>query len=313
METEQDKTEQGETEQSPQKMTGKPPKKKKKRISVSTILLVLILLTGVGVLAYPTVSDWWNSMHASRAIAGYVDTVEDLSAEEREEMLAAAKAYNDSLTPGVHLNLTDQELSAYNKLLDITGTGIMGYVQIPVIDVLLPVYHTTDESVLQIAIGHIPGSSLPVGGYTCHTVLSGHRGLPSARLLTDLDRLAVGDIFTITTLDQTITYMVDQIRIVLPEETQDLAIERGKDFCTLVTCTPYGVNSHRMLVRGTRIENLLEEVPVNAEAVRVSNYVVIPAVGVPLLFVVLTVLLIHYRKKPPKKSHREMLDDFKRH
>ena len=231
--------------------------KERKGPSISTIILVIILLLGVGIFLYPSVSDWWNSMHATRAISGYVTAVEDMSAQKREDMLKAARIYNDMLASGVDFNLTEEEYAEYESLLDIGGTGIMGYVQISAIGVNLPIYHSVDESVLQIAVGHIPGSSLPIGGDRTHCVLSGHRGLPSAKLFSDLDQMVEGDTFTLNIMDQTITYMVDQIRIVLPEETDELAIRDGKDYCTLVTCTPYGVNTHRMLVRGKRIDNII--------------------------------------------------------
>lgn len=283
-------------------------KKKKKRVSFSTIILVVILLVGIGILLYPSVSDWWNSMHATRAIAGYVTAVEDLSAQEREEMLGLAKAYNQRLANGVDFNLTDEEYEEYESLLNIGGTGIMGYVQISAIGVNLPIYHSVDEAVLQIAVGHIPGSSLPVGGERTHCILSGHRGLPSAKLFSDLDQMVEGDIFTLNVMGQTTTYMVDQIRIVLPEETKELAIQPGRDYCTLVTCTPYGVNTHRMLVRGKRIENIAGEVVVFAEAVKIPTYVVIPAVGIPLLFVTLTVMLIVSSTKGRKMTKKEILD-----
>lgn len=288
-------------------------KGRQKRVpSISTIVLVLILLAGVAIFLYPSVSDWWNSMHATRAISGYVTAVEDLSAQEREDMLKAAKKYNDTLSNGVDFDLTEEEYAEYESLLNIGGTGIMGYVQISAIGVNLPVYHSVDEGVLQIAVGHIPGSSLPVGGERTHCVLSGHRGLPSAKLFSDLDRMVEGDTFTLNVMDQTITYMVDQIRIVLPEETNDLAIQPGRDYCTLVTCTPYGINTHRMLVRGKRIENITGEVVVVAEAVRIPNYVVIPAVGIPLLFLSLAGMLIYYRIKGPAKSKQEMLKELRK-
>ena len=293
---------------------GKTGKQKKRRMgpSISTIVLVIILLTGVGILLYPSVSDWWNSMHATRAIAGYVTAVEDLSGEEREKMLEAARQYNSALANGVDYELTDEEYAEYLGLLDIGGTGIMGYVQISSIGVNLPIYHSVDEAVLQIAVGHIPGSSLPVGGERTHCVLSGHRGLPSAKLFSDLDQIVEGDTFTLNVMDQTITYMVDQIRIVLPEETDDLAIQDGKDYCTLVTCTPYGINTHRMLVRGRRIDNIVGEVVVVAEAVRIPNYVVIPAIGIPILFCVLLIMLLYYRIRGPRKSSREILEELRK-
>ena len=287
-------------------------KKKGKGSSVSTIILLVILLVGVGILLYPSVSDWWNSMHATQAIAGYVTAVEDLSGQEREDAIKAAQAYNTKLLNGVDFDLTEEEYAEYEALLDIGGTGIMGYVQISAIGVNLPIYHSVDESVLQIAVGHIPGSSLPVGGERTHSVLSGHRGLPSAKLFSDLDRMVEGDIFTLNVMGQTFTYMVDQIRIVLPEEVDELAIKPGRDYCTLVTCTPYGVNSHRMLVRGKRIENIAGEVVVVAEAVRIPNYVVIPAVGIPLLFLTLTIMLIVSGFTGRKKTKKEILDELRK-
>ena len=188
----------------------------------------------------------------------------------------------------------------------------MGYIQIPSIGVDLPVYHSVDESVLQIAVGHVPGSSLPIGGRRTHAVMSGHRGLPSAKLFSDLDKLKEGDIFTITILDRTITYKADQIRIVLPEETDELAIVDGKDYATLVTCTPYGINTHRILLRGHRIKNINGDVTITAEAVKIPTYIVIPAVGIPILFIMLLIMLIYYRRKGPVKTDRELLDEIRK-
>ena len=287
-------------------------RKKRKGSSLSTVLLTLILFAGIVILLYPTASDWWNSMHATHAIASYVENVEDLSGREVEAMLEAARKYNSLLSNGANFDLTEEEYEEYEKYLDISGTGIMGYIQIPAISVNLPVYHSVDEGILQVAVGHIPGSSLPVGGERTHSVMSGHRGLPSAKLFSDLDQIREGDIFTINVLNQVITYMVDQIRIVLPDETGDLAIENGKDYCTLITCTPYGVNTHRMLVRGRRIDNLPEEVIVTAEAVRIPNYVVIPAIGIPLLFVTLAGMLIYSSVRGRKPTKRELLDDLRK-
>ena len=287
-------------------------KSKRKGPSVSTIVLVVILVAGMVILLYPSVSDWWNSMHATRAIAGYETVVEQLTAEEKEAIFESARRYNESLSNGVNFTLTDEEIEEYNRILDITGTGIMGYLQIPVIGVNLPTYHTVDEAVLQIAMGHVPGSSLPVGGERTHCVMSGHRGLPSAKLLSDLDKVCEGDIFTFTVLDQTVTYMVDQIRIVLPEETDDLAIVDGEDYFTLVTCTPYGINTHRILVRGRRIENIAGEIVAVAEAVRIPTYIVIPAIGVPLLFISLALMLLYYKIRKPKKSTAEMLEELRK-
>lgn len=308
-ETQADSKTENEPRQSKKK--AKKKSKKKGRFSWSTFLLVLIMLAGAGVFLYPSISDWWNSMHATQAIAGYVAAVEDMSAEEKEKMLEEAKAYNESLPNGVNFNLSDEEYARYESILNIGDTGIMGYVQIKSIGVNLPVYHGIEEEILQVAAGHIPGSSFPIGGERTHAVLSGHRGLPSAKLFSDLDRLTEGDTFTLTVLDQTVTYMIDQIRIVLPEETDDLAIVDGEDYCTLTTCTPYGVNSHRMLMRGHRIDNL-DDVATPAEAIRIPTYIVIPAVGIPILFLVLIGMLIHYRRRPTDKAAQKMIDEFRK-
>ncbi len=277
------------------------------------IMLSLILLAGLCLILYPSLSDWWNSFHQTRAIASYTEDVENTSEEERQLLLEEARVYNDMLTKtGNSFILSKEEETKYMSLLNVSGTGIMGYLNIPSIDVNLPIYHGTDETVLQIAIGHIAGSSLPIGGSGTHCLLSGHRGLPSARLFTDLDQVKEGDIFLITVLDELITYQVDQIRIVLPEEVEELAIEKGEDYCTLITCTPYGVNTHRILVRGRRVNNLAGEAVVSAEAVRIPNYLVIPAIGIPLLFLILAAMLLYYRIKPPKKTKAELLEELRK-
>ena len=251
----------------------------------TTILLVLILLTGVSLLLYPTVSDYWNSFHQSQAIASYVEAVAEIDNTNYEKMWQEAVAYNEKLKDNSgRWTPTDEELEEYERLLNVSDTGIMGYIEIPKIKVSLPIYHGTDEAILQIAIGHIPGSSLPVGGKGTHCVVSGHRGLPSAKLFTDLDQLEEGDLFMMRILDETLTYEVDQVRIVEPEELSDLEIDEDKDLCTLVTCTPYGINSHRLLVRGHRVENLKEDtIRVTADAQQIDPVMVAPAVAVPLI------------------------------
>lgn len=293
----------------------KKAKKKRRNSIVSTLSLFALLLIGVAILLYPTFSNWWNQMHATRAIASYMEAVEDLTAVERAQMLENAEAYNTRLSKSEqHFALSDNEMAEYKNILDITGTGIMGYIQIPAISVSLPIYHTTSESVLQSAVGHLEWTSLPVGGESTHAALSGHRGLPSARLFTDLDRMREGDVFTITVFDRTVTYMVDQIRIVQPEETADLMIVNGEDYCTLITCTPYGINTHRMLVRGVRIENLPTDkvVEVVADARKLPVYYAMFGVGIPLLFILLAVLLFLSRKRAPRKPYDEILDDIKK-
>ena len=284
-------------------------KSKKKKSNLSTVILVLILILGLGIMAYPTVSDWWNSFHATRAIASYSAAVEKTDHDELQAMLEAAREYNESLLYKENPYVMDEEdLARYNSLLDLSGTGIIGYVEIKSIGVYIPVYHGVGESVLQIAVGHIDWTSLPVGGENTHAVLSGHRGLPSARLFTDLDQMKEGDLFTITVLNQQISYQVDQIRIVEPADMSELGIIPGGDYCTLVTCTPYGVNTHRLLVRGHRVANEGGELVVAPEAFRIPNYLTIPAVGIPLLFLFLLGMLIYYRRRRPRIADSDDFD-----
>ena len=287
---------------------GASARRKKRGSRLINAVLVLIFLAGIGLLAYPTFSDWWNDLHQSRAIAGYVEKVSDMSDEKSRAMWEAAQAYNERLLQksGDRFVLTDEEKEAYNKVLDVTGTGIMGYVNIPRIAVSLPIYHGTDPAVLEIAVGHIEGSSLPVGGKGTHCVISGHRGLPSAKLFTDIDRLKEGDTFQLQVLNRTLTYEVDQIRIVLPDQLEDLAIDPDKDYCTLVTCTPYGVNTHRLLVRGHRIREEQTDLMVSADAVRIEPRYAVPFIAIPLLVLVaLWILLLSGHHRTGKKKDRE--------
>lgn len=270
---------------------------------LSTILLVLLMLTGICLMLYPSASDYWNSLHQSKAIAGYVEDVAELDTAQHEEMWKAAENYNEALAEqGIHWSLTEEEKQFYDSLLDVTGTGIMGYIDIPKIRVSLPIYHGTDEAVLQIAIGHLEGSSLPVGGVSSHCVISGHRGLPSAKLFTDLDEMETGDRFLLHVLDETLTYEVDQIRIVEPDDMENLAIEKGKDYCTLVTCTPYGVNSHRLLVRGHRVEGEVEDIRVSADARVLEPLTVAPVVAVPVLILLFIWVLVGTAGKKKRKG-----------
>ena len=273
----------------------------KKTSKLITIILILILLAGLSLLLYPTVSDYWNSVHQSRAIASYAVQVAEIDSDTYEQLWADAQAYNRSLIGKAgRYDMTDEERAKYESLLDVSGNGIIGYIEIPSIKCALPIYHGTDEAILQIAVGHIEGTSLPVGGSGTHCVLSGHRGLPSARLFTDLDKMVVGDTFMMRVLDETLTYEVDQIRIVLPNEMDDLEIEEGKDYCTLVTCTPYGINSHRLLVRGHRIENQVEaqDIRVTSDAIQIEPLIVAPIVALPMLLALLIILLVSGTKKP---------------
>lgn len=267
--------------------------------NISTIILVLIFFVGLSLLLYPTISDYWNSFHQSRAIATYAEAVAELDDEDYEKMWQEAEAYNQKLSNQPNRwNLTEEEEEEYNGILDVGGTGIMGYIEIPEIKVSLPIYHGTDEGVLQIAVGHIPGSSLPVGGIGTHSVVSGHRGLPSAKLFTNLDELDEGDVFMIRVLDETLTYEVDKISIVEPDDLTGLEIDPELDLCTLVTCTPYGVNSHRLLVRGHRIPNLEDDsIRVTADAMQVDEMIVATAVAVPVLVILFVWVMVHYRKR----------------
>ena len=267
---------------------------------LSTIILFLVLIIGLSLVLYPTFADWWNSFHQSKAVAGYVEQVSNMDDEKYQEIWSAAWEYNQSLIdrPNSYL-LSEEQQEEYQALLNIGGNGIMGYIEIPKLDVVLPLYHGTEEVVLQVAIGHLDWTSLPVGGESSHCVVSGHRGLPSARLFTDLDKMEVGDTFLLRVLDEVLTYEVDQIRIVEPHVTDDLLIVEGEDLVTLVTCTPYGINTHRMLVRGHRIETQEEKVVrrVTSDAIQIEPVIVAPFVAAPILFALLVVLMIPKSKR----------------
>ena len=270
------------------------------RKHLSTILLVFILLIGLSLLLYPTVSDYWNSFHQTRAIATYAENVAKLDNNQYDQLWEDARAYNEALCFRSNpYYLSEEQKAQYESLLDVSGLGVMGYIEIPKIDVSLPIYHGTEESVLQIAVGHLDWTSLPVGGESTHCVLSGHRGLPSAKLFTNLDKLREGDTFLLRILDEVLTYEVDQILIVEPQETGALKIEEGKDYCTLVTCTPYGINTHRLLVRGHRIDNIEEAktVRVTADAIQIEPLLVAPIVAIPMLLILLILLLLPRRRK----------------
>lgn len=277
----------------------------------STIILILIFLVGLSVMLYPTVSDYINQKNQSRAVASYSEEVENLSDVDYQAYFNAADDYNRRLAETPDAFYRPDEVSGYTDTLDVSGTGIMGYITISKIGVELPIYHGTSDGVLQVAAGHLEGSSLPVGGAGTHAVISAHRGLPSAKLFTNLDELEVGDTFTITVLDRVLTYEVDQISIVLPTETDLLQPVEGKDYVTLMTCTPYGINTHRLLVRGKRIENAENQkhIRVTADALRIEPIIVAPALAVPMLLVMLVVMLavphLRKRKNQREENHHE--------
>lgn len=283
-------------------------RKKKKSHRASNIILVLILLVGAGIAGYPAFSEYWNSMHQSRAIMGYAERVAELGNEEYKEIWDAALDYNRRLSESANpWKMSDADMDDYERQLNVDGTGNMGFISIPKIDVNLPVYHGTSDAVLQTSVGHIDGTSLPAGSvhpnpeedfdeveFGSHSVLSGHRGLPSAKLFSDLDAVEEGDVFYLTILDQTLTYRVDQIKVIVPEDSSDLVVFPGKDYCTLMTCTPYGINTHRLLVRGIRVENDKElvDVRVTADALKIEPLYVVPFIAGPVLFLMILWVVI---------------------
>lgn len=268
-----------------------------------SIAIFIMFIVGLSVLLYPAISEYINSKHSSRVIAEYNDKLSDSSEEELDAVFAKAEDYNKRLNANPSAFFDPSLVSGYEDTLDITGTGIMGYIDIDKINVELPIYHGVGKEVLQIGAGHLSGTSLPVGGSSTHSVLSGHRGLPSAKLFTDLDELEIGDVFTVTILNRCFTYQIDRIKVVLPEEFDDLRIVDGKDYCTLLTCTPYGINSHRLLVRGARIENTQEErvgVFVKNEAFRIDPLIVAPIAAIPLLIITFTLIFISDKRQRKK-------------
>lgn len=298
------KAESAETKEDVKKKT-KTKKKAKKKGLTSTILLIVIFLVGLCILLYPSVSNFLNEKRQSQAIMNYDNLIAEMKPEDFQAYFEAAEEYNRKLRLISAPFLGYSEISEeYNSALDINGNGMMGYITIDKIKVQIPIYHGTSDKVLNSAVGHLEGSSLPIGGENTHTVLSAHRGLPSAKLFTNLDELAVGDIFTITILDRTLTYQVDQVIVVLPEEVNELYVVDGEDYCTLVTCTPYGINTHRLLVRGTRIENIAEgkKVSIITDAYQIDPLIVTPAVAIPILAGLLVFLLVKSSKEKKKNK-----------
>lgn len=265
---------------------------------LTTAMLILLLLIGLALLLYPPLSNWYNMHYASRLITTYLDQVADLDEEQYAQLLRDAQKFNEKLR-GLHsFTLSPALTEEYMSVLNVSGLGIMGYLDIPKLNASLPIYHGTSEGVLQIAVGHLEWTSLPVGGEGTHCVLSGHRGLPNARLLTDLPDMDIGDVFYIRVLNEVLTYEVDQILTVVPTDVDALQVEPGKDYCTLMTCTPYGINTHRLLVRGHRIANTMDAkaVTVTAGAVQIEPLIVAPFIALPILIFLLILLLVDSRK-----------------
>lgn len=272
-----------------------------------TILLVLIFFVGLAVMLYPTISDYINQRNQTRVVNSYAQQVDGLSDADYTAYFDAADVFNQKIAADPDALYHTDRFSTYSTTLDVTGTGIMGYITIPRIGVELPIYHGTSDAVLQVAAGHLEGTSLPVGGESTHAVISAHRGLPSAKLFTNLDELEAGDTFTITVLDRVLTYEVDRISIVLPTETDLLQPVEGQDYVTLMTCTPYGINTHRLLVRGHRVNTRESQkhVRVTADATRIDPIITAPVIALPMLAVLLIWLLVTTRKRPKAGKHEK--------
>ena len=287
-------------------------KKSSKKGIFSMLLVTIFFIAGICLVTYPSFSDWWNNIHQLRAIADYAETIGSYKAEDLSKLLTDASDYNKTLVNDItRFHFNESKYSVYESLLNVDGSGIMGYLEIPSIDVALPIYHGTKDAVLQVAVGHVEGSSLPVGGEGTHAVLSGHCGLPSAKLFTNLDKVSVGDTFRLSVLNETLTYEVDQIEIVLPEDMALLAIDPDQDYVTLVTCTPYGINSHRLLVRGSRIETNEKENNDNSQptvtqtsvtTVQTPNMPIEVIVAACAIVAVLIYLFIEIFKKGERKN-----------
>lgn len=264
-----------------------------------TLSLIVAFLLGLALLLYPSISDYWNSFHQSQVIMDYSKSVSQIDTETYDKLLESAKGYNAE--KGMDWNFSQTDRERYNQELNFNADGTMGYIEIPKIGVQLSMFHGTDESILETSIGHLEGTSLPVGGEGTHSVLSGHRGLPSAKLFSDLDKLREGDTFTLHVLNETLTYKVDQIRVVEPTDLSTLVIEEGMDYCTLVTCTPYAINSHRLLVRGHRVDNLDGDAKIRADAIQIKPIFIAPFITIPILFLMVIYILV---VTSPKRQHK---------
>lgn len=254
------------------------------RKHMATIIAVLVFITGISLLLYPTVSEYWNSLYQSKVVANYSDKMKKMNQKEKQAAIDKAKAYNETLVNNdARFTLTEEQLAEYKSLLNADGLGMMGYIVIPKIHLKLAVSHTVDASVLQVGVGHLEGSSLPVGGKSTHCVLSSHRGLPSAKLFTELDLLKEGDIFYLHVYDQVLAYEVVQIATIEPDDYSLFEIEEGKDLCTLFTCTPYGINTQRLVVRGQRVDNTIDASKLHSDAIKINKYIVAICIAIIIL------------------------------
>lgn len=279
---------------------------------ISMIVLVLVFFLGLSIMMYPLLADYWNQRTQSQFIMDYQAMLDSMTEEDYSVYFDAADQYNRELQELAMPLMQAEGLAGYHEILNMAQNGIMGYISIDKIGVELPVYHGTSSSVLNTAVGHLEGSSLPVGGIGTHCVMSAHRGLPSAKLFTDLDKLEVGDTFTITVLNRVLTYEVEQILIVKPDETDSLAIQENRDLCSLITCTPYGVNTHRLIVQAHRIESSQEKpmLYVANDAFRIDPIIVTPVVATPMLIILLIVLMVKYRKKSNEQRKENWMEAF---
>ncbi|MEE1281459.1 MAG: class C sortase [Acutalibacteraceae bacterium] len=274
----------------------------KKKNKWSTFILLLVFFIGLSVMLYPAISSYWNTKTQSEAIVDYEKMIENMKPEDYTKIFEEADNYNTQLRQLNYPLLEYDKIEGYLNILDVTGTGMIGYLSIDVIGLQIPVYHTTNDNVLSIAAGHLEGSSLPIGGNGTHSVFSAHRGLPTATLFTNLDHLEIGDTFEFSVLDRTLTYQVDQIKTVDPTDTADLHIEGNCDYVTLLTCTPYGINTHRLLVRGKRIETISEKtITIKSDAHRIDPLIITPIVAMPILLTLMIIVLL----KPVKKDALE--------
>jgi len=272
----------------------------------TTIIMIIFFFIGLLTLFYPSLSNYYNEKKQSRMISNYENIINSNNFIDFEKEKESAINYNIALSKIKEPLLNYDRLNNYYDLLNINKDGMMGYITIEKIKVELPIYHGTSNEVLNSSVGHIEGSSLPVGGLTTHSVLSAHRGLPSAKLFTNLDRLEIGDIFKITILDEVLTYQVDKIVIVKPNNRDNIKIEENKDYITLLTCTPYGINTHRLLVRGVRIENTKKKSYITTEGFKINNLIVVPILSTPIILLLLIITII----KPVKRVNINKYEEF---
>ena len=268
-----------------------------------TIIMVLLFFMGLLVLLYPTLSDFYNQKVQSAAIVDYESILKDYEEKDYSKFFDEANKYNQELRELSSPYLMFKDLKNYKNIMNLDGHGMMGYISIDKIKLELPIYHGTSEEVLSVAVGHLEGSSFPVGGIGTHSVLSAHRGLPSTKLFTDLDKLEIGDTFNVTVLNRQLTYRVDHIEIVLPHEIDNLKIDPNKDYLTLMTCTPYGINTHRLLVRGIRIEDQEKPIYITTEAFRVNVLTVTSLVALPIIFMLLIFIIF----KPMDSNNKDII------